>query len=70
MANSSPLLGKNGMAVIHQKMFFDMYAGCLLKAYGPLVMMPRWVRFENRSPKEAVAQEKKNINNKRIPPHT
>ena len=54
-SNQVPVV-RNGMVEINQNRFFDRYAGCLVKAYGPWVRMPRWVRLEKRKPKLTVAQ--------------
>src|ERR1700690_2769921 len=48
---------KNGMEISHHDRFFVRYAGCLLKRYGPPVRIPRWVRFEKRTPNATVASE-------------
>ena len=44
----------NGTEISHQLRFLEMYAGCRDQRYGPLVMMPRCVRLENRRPKATV----------------
>ena len=42
----------NGTDTIQYDRFFVMYAGCFVKRHD--VMIPRFVRFENRSPNEIV----------------
>ena len=51
-----PSVTMKGTQAIHQEMFFDTYAGCFVKRYGPFVRMPRWVRFEKRTPNVIVAR--------------
>ena len=44
-----------GSIVSHQAKFFEIYAGCLIIAYGPLDTMPLFVRFEHFVPRAIVA---------------